>query len=121
MIDGWGGEDLRNDAIPSAFTVSGTWPDGALAADAPIGAHYGRHVAQILKREMDQRGLSQRGLAELSGVHHNTVGRVLRGDVYPDLATLARLETALNVSDLYPTGLHQRIQQSPNSGPARPA
>lgn len=121
MHEGWGGEDLRNDAIPSTFTVSGTWPDGALAADAPIGAHYGRHVAQILKREMDQRGLSQRGLAELSGVHHNTVGRVLRGDVYPDLATLARLEKALNVGDLYPTGLHQRIQQSPNSGPARPA
>ncbi|MFF5264555.1 helix-turn-helix domain-containing protein [Actinomadura viridis] len=116
MHEKWDGEDLRNDAIPNVFLVSGTWPDGEFAADAPIGAHYGRHVAQTLKRVMDDRGLTQRGLAELSGVHHNTVGRVLRGDVYPDLATLARLEQALDIN-LYPTGLHRRIQQLRDAGP----
>ncbi|MFD0535174.1 helix-turn-helix domain-containing protein [Actinomadura luteofluorescens] len=106
---------MRKDAVPNTFLVSGIWPDGELSIDAPLAAHYGRHVAQTLKRLKNERGLGQRGLAELSGVHHNTVGRVLRGEVYPDLATLARLEQALDVS-LYPTGLHRRIHRPRTSG-----
>ncbi|MEU8308922.1 helix-turn-helix transcriptional regulator [Actinomadura sp. NPDC048955] len=112
----WDGEDLRNDAIPNTFLASGAWPDGELAADAPIGAHYGRQVAMALARVMDERGLTQRALAELSGVHHNTVGRVLRGAVYPDLATLARLEQALDLN-IYPTGLHRRIHPPQTTDP----
>lgn len=113
----WSGDDVRNDQVPRTFVSSGTWPDVELAPGAPLGAHYGRRIAQTLKRLMTERGLTQRDVAERSGVTHNTVGRVLRGTVYPDLATLARLERAFD-ADIYPAGLYRDLDAEAGlSGP----
>jgi transcriptional regulator with XRE-family HTH domain len=53
-------------------------------------------------------GMSGRGAASAAGLSHSTVQRVLRGEVLPDLGTIARLEVALGV-DLYPVGLRARF------------
>ncbi|MGW4799082.1 helix-turn-helix domain-containing protein [Nonomuraea sp. NPDC004297] len=70
-------------------------------AGAPPGAHYAQEIARRLKAAMKDRGLSQQTLADAAGVGQRTVSRVLLGDVYCDVATLARLEQALGVN-LYP-------------------
>ncbi|MEU4234886.1 helix-turn-helix transcriptional regulator [Nonomuraea sp. NPDC026600] len=72
-----------------------------LAPDAPPGAHYAQEIARRVRTAMTERGLSQQELADAAGVGQRTVSRVLLGDVYCDVATLARLEQALRVS-LYP-------------------
>ncbi|MEW1845280.1 hypothetical protein AB0392_45670 [Nonomuraea angiospora] len=55
---------------------------------------------------MEARGLPYRGLGELAGLGWRTIGRVLLGDVYLDVATLARLEEALDI-DIFPTRWHR--------------
>lgn len=93
---------------PRAHMVAGTWPqeDARLTASAPASAHYALAVAARLHELLAARQLSHRALAALSGVHHRTIGRILRGEAYPDLATLAALEVALR-TDLYPAGLYR--------------
>ncbi|MET7334402.1 helix-turn-helix transcriptional regulator [Nonomuraea sp. NPDC005650] len=101
---------VRNDQAPNAYIVSGEWPSAELSPDAPIGAHVGQEIARRLKAAMETRELTHRGLAERSGLGWRTVGRVLLGDVYPDVATLARLEQALDI-EIYPTRWHRQLQQ----------
>ncbi|KOU40703.1 hypothetical protein ADK54_21460 [Streptomyces sp. WM6378] len=46
---------------------------------------------------MNATGHTLRSLAEVTGVTHSTVSRVLNGKVMPDLGTLARLEAAFGL------------------------
>ena len=45
-----------------------------------------------------EKGLSQRELANLSGVSRNTITRVENGDVAPNMETCRKICNALNVS-----------------------
>ncbi len=54
-------------------------------------------IAHGLRRWRRQRGLSQRELAERSGVGPAVIARVELGRVDPRLGTLARLAAALRV------------------------
>lgn len=45
--------------------------------------------------------LSQKELAELSGVTENTIGRIERGVVYPRMRTLRHIAEALDVDPKY--------------------
>lgn len=83
-----------NDKVPSAYVADGTWPHAVLVPDAPVSAHYGQAYARNLERAMVSTGYSLRKLAELTGITHSTISRVLNGKVMPDLGTLARLEAA---------------------------
>ena len=65
---------------------------------------------------MEEQNLSQRGLEKRSTVSHNTIGRILCGDVLPDLGTLARLEATLQI-DIYPTRLYERLADPPTPPP----
>ncbi|MFD4698291.1 helix-turn-helix domain-containing protein [Streptomyces niveus] len=85
----------NNDKHPLFYVAEGTWPRVALAPDAPLSAYCGLLLARDLDQTMRSRGLSLRGLAEIAGVAHSTVARVLNGDVLPDIGTLTRLEDAL--------------------------
>lgn len=84
------------DSKPYDYVVDGTWPGVRLAADAPPSAYGCLLLARDLKAVMEASGLSLRNLAELAGVAHSTIARVLCGEVLCDIGTLARLEAALN-------------------------
>ncbi|MEU4511808.1 helix-turn-helix transcriptional regulator [Nonomuraea wenchangensis] len=106
---------VRNDQAPNTYIVSGEWPHAELSPDAPIGAHAEQEIARRLKAAMEARGLTHRSLGERSGLGWRTIGRVLLGDVYPDVATLARLEEALD-TEIYPTRWHRQLQPGSPEG-----
>ncbi len=105
---------VRYDRVPNAYILSGAWPTADLTADAPVGAHYAQEIARSLRSVMDARSLSQQDVANLAGLGQKTISRVLLGDVYCDIATLARLEQALR-SQLYPSDWWQQLD-SDSSG-----
>ncbi|GAB3167625.1 hypothetical protein GCM10027258_93280 [Amycolatopsis stemonae] len=96
------------DQAPVSYVSSGTWPEAMLADDAPVSAHFGLAFAQRLYAALAISGMSGRAAAAAAGLSHATVQRVLRGEVLPDLGTLARLEVALS-ADLYPVGLRSQF------------
>ncbi|MGV9383523.1 helix-turn-helix domain-containing protein [Nonomuraea sp. NPDC003707] len=96
----WEGS-VRYDQAPNTYIARGDWPTADLVPDAPPGAHYAQEIARRLQAARGERGLSQQALADMAGLGQRTISRVLYGDVYCDVATLARLETALQIS-LYP-------------------
>lgn len=56
-----------------------------------------KHHSRLYDIRISQK-LSQRELAELSGVTRNTIMRIENGDVTPNMATIQKLCKALNVS-----------------------
>ncbi|RNF86760.1 helix-turn-helix domain-containing protein [Streptomyces botrytidirepellens] len=109
-------DGVRGDRIPLAYTT-GKWPDEvAVAEDAPIGVHYSLAVARRLADYADEHDQSHRAMSTAAGLATNTVGRIIRGEGYPDLASLARLEAALRI-DLYPSGLYRTVPQDSSPHP----
>jgi transcriptional regulator with XRE-family HTH domain len=51
-----------------------------------------------LKEWREKRGLSQRALAEVSGVHYVSLARIEMGQLDPRLSTLLKLCKVLNVT-----------------------
>ncbi len=51
-----------------------------------------------LKIVRAQRGLSQRQLEDISGVHHVSIARIEMGQLDPRLSTVRKLAKALNVT-----------------------
>lgn len=101
MIKTLPGGDVRGDKAPQTYTT-GRWPaEVSIGADAPPGVHYALVLARALDDAITQRGLSQRSASTQAGLNPTAVGRIIRGLVYPDLSTIARLETALQ-ADLLP-------------------
>lgn len=100
-----------NDQVPRHYAVDGAWPHAALAADAPVSAHYGQALACNLAHAMASTGHTLRTLADVTGVTHSTISRVLNGRVMPDLGTIARLESAFQLQ-LWP-GLAALAPESP--------
>lgn len=72
--------------------------------DVEILQAFGLAVASR-RREL---GLSQEGLAELSGLHRTYVGSVERGERNPALKTIVKLAVALGVD---PADLVRRVDQ----------
>lgn len=99
---------MRGDKAPLTYTT-GPWPQEATAgADAPAGVHYALVLAQALHAAAAARGLSHRAVSVQAGLNPTAVGRIVRGEVYPDLATIARLEAALQ-QDLLPPHLFRTL------------
>lgn len=69
------------------------WPEHA-AAD-PF-AEVARQFALNLRAAIEARSL--RAVAQLCGVSHTTLVRILNGQAWPDLFTIARLEAGLQTS-----------------------
>jgi len=82
---------------PRAHVVSGEWPLAKLDGDPAA------EVAQRLSARLAAAAgeLSLRGVEAATGVDHDSVARILRGDTWPDIATVAKLEHGLGV-DLWP-------------------
>lgn len=84
---------------PRSYLRSGSWPTGTV--EDPPEAVYAAEVARRLKAAIGERSL--RAVAREAGLDHTTVRAVLAGDRWPDLVTIARLETALDAR-LWPDG-----------------
>lgn len=89
--------------VPREFLVTGTWPDGQLRADTPIGVRYAAAITRNLKVAME--GRTQSGLAEEISIARSTLHDILTGRSWPDLSTLAKLEDALEAR-LWPDRHH---------------
>lgn len=69
------------------------WPD------TPLDDHAAEVQRQlVLNLRAAAPGLSTRAIATAAGVHHSVVADLLAGNGYPDTATLARLEQALDTA-----------------------
>lgn len=79
----------------------GGWPDRV--ADEPE-TEVARLLAVAVRTVLEQRGLSLRAASELTEVGYTSIGDLLRGQAWPDLVTIARLEAGLGV-DLWPAGV----------------
>ncbi|ONK13077.1 helix-turn-helix transcriptional regulator [Streptomyces sp. MP131-18] len=101
----WEDGDMRAEK-PRSYVIEGQWPYAVLDEEAPVAAHYGQEVALRVAEAMKLRGLTQEALARRADLGQVTISRVLQGEVYPDLVTLAKLEQALR-ADVYPTGLYR--------------
>ncbi len=59
-----------------------------------------KKVGLNIRLERIKKGLSQEGLADISGIARSTMGIVERGEQSPSIQTLAKVANALNV-DIY--------------------
>ncbi len=78
---------------PRSFITSGEWPDGVVEGPAPV--LYAVEVSRRLTAAIDGRSL--RDVAAEADLDHTTLWAVLRGERWPDLVTIAKLETSLGV------------------------
>ncbi|MGW9032579.1 helix-turn-helix domain-containing protein [Streptomyces sp. NPDC055722] len=85
----------QNDQLPATYVVSGIWPTAELAADAPPSAHYSQALARRLDEAIARADIGLRALGERASVSHATISRLRRGQVLPDIGTIARLEATL--------------------------
>ncbi|WPO76157.1 helix-turn-helix transcriptional regulator [Streptomyces sp. KN37] len=73
---------------------------------------YSLALARALDDAAKARHLSHRAASVRAGLNPTAVGRIVRGELYPDLATLARLEVALR-TNLLERGLFRRVPAEP--------
>ena len=55
------------------------------------------NVGKNVERIIAARGMSQRELAERSGIHEMTISRIIRGKNEPGIGAVARIAEALDV------------------------
>jgi len=95
-------------AAPCAHSPD--WPD--VACVDPV-AEVARLLAIRLRDVLDGRSL--RAAGTLTGVDHTTIGDVMAGRVWADVATLARLEAGLG-ADLWPGRFPGKPKRPPGRG-----
>ena len=78
------------------YVASGSWPDAVLRDDAPPHVERVQATCRSLRDHLNASGESARSVAARANVAHTTVTRVLRGETWCDVATLAALEDALD-------------------------
>lgn len=79
--------------------LGGSWPGDPIADP---GGEAARKLAVNLADVLGRRGLTNRAAAELTGVDHTVIGKVLKGRTWADLRTIALLEHGLDAV-LWPT------------------
>jgi transcriptional regulator with XRE-family HTH domain len=88
--------------------------------DRTVGpmASGGQTFSEWLRLQLKARKMTQRQLAQKSGVDHSTVSRLLRGDRIPSLRTANPLAHSLGMPD-GPDGIHRQGSWSSESPAAR--
>jgi transcriptional regulator with XRE-family HTH domain len=87
---------MARPARPSPNTYTDSWTDDACIDPA---AETARQFAINLTKAIDGRSL--RTIGELTEVDYSAISRILNGDTWADLATIARLEHGLGAA-IYP-------------------
>jgi hypothetical protein len=93
-------------ARPAPKSFSAHWPE--IPCDDPT-AEVARRLVVRLKEVLGEQSL--RSLKGTTGVDHTTVSVILSGQVWPDIATLARLEAGLG-ADLWPGRIRTAQRQT---------
>jgi DNA (cytosine-5)-methyltransferase 1 len=104
-----------NDKQPSEHIAIGEWPDGVLDTVAPAEARYAQCMARALKSAAAKD--SVRGIAHRAGLGDAVIRKIISGQTYPDLRTVARLEEAAGVA-LIPAWRERQPRLAPS--PQRP-
>lgn len=84
---------------PSPADLVPGWPD---TPSPEPDVETARRLALNLRAALAD--MSLRNAKTVTGVDHTTIADVLNGNTWPDLRTIARLETGLR-TDLWPTGV----------------
>lgn len=89
---------------PQPYVLSADWPH-APSSD-PAG-----EAARLLALNLTAaiRGKSARSVEAATGIDHTVIGKILNGKTWADLATITRLENALD-TDLWPTRSQRRSE-----------
>src|SRR5512138_3980209 len=74
------------------MTHPGSFPG---SAQAPMTTQNARAFNEWLRTQLKAKKMSQRQLAQQSGVDHSTISRLLRGDRMPSLGTATKLARGL--------------------------
>jgi len=77
--------------------VSAAYPARAThgAPNQPMTSQNGRAFNEWLRAQLKAKKMSQRQLAQQSGVDHSTISRLIRGDRMPSLGTATKLARGL--------------------------
>ncbi len=82
---------------PSEYRAPGEeWPYGHLADDAPKEARLVRGIVARINRHAHKRGESPFAISRSADIGYETLYKLLRGETYPNLVTIARLEKHFN-------------------------
>ena len=89
--------------------------------DPMIDGQNGRPFNEWLRAQLRVKHMSQRQLAQQSGVDHSTISRLIRGDRAPSLETATKLARGLRElrEDQEPTQYLGVLQQAPTNPVAR--
>ena len=79
------------------MAAGGTWPKGPFESETPVTVRYAAVIAQRLLTAIAARGWSNTHAASEIGILRQSLQAILSGRVLPDLHTLARAETSLQV------------------------
>ena len=73
----------------------GIWADSGAIDDPAMTRTNGRAFNEWLRAQLKAKKMSQRQLAQQSGVDHSTISRLVRGDRMPSLGTATKLARGL--------------------------
>ncbi|MFE0102959.1 helix-turn-helix transcriptional regulator [Streptomyces sp. NPDC059009] len=108
------GGTARSRAPREAARDPEAWPDAVID---DVAAAVVQTIARRLAAALTEHGWSRRAAADHLGVNRQTIGDVLDGRTWPDVATIARLEAGLNTPLWPPLARRQRCShrcQSPS-------
>ncbi len=93
------GPRMPQKPLPAPITYAvdqNAWPN-ADVVEAPLVAHYVRHIAARLDEHRRLHGLSYRNLADGADISVATVFELVNGNRWPDLRTVVALEGVLGI------------------------
>ena len=91
----------RRSAVgPPRDYVDGTWPEGAAVPGAPRALEHARMISLRLAAALEGRSVTD--VAEQADLARSTIYDLVGGKTWPDLISLGKLETALDIELLPP-------------------
>jgi transcriptional regulator with XRE-family HTH domain len=109
---------MRPVAHPSGRTIEGEPSLGQRRTQHPMSVQNGRAFNEWLRTQLKVKKMSQRQLAQQSGVDHSTISRLVRGDRTPSLGTATKLARGLReLRDETETPQYFGLVQSSTSHP----
>jgi DNA-binding phage protein len=97
---------------PRSWIAEGTWPTGSFQDDAPDAVAHALAISVALAAALAGRNVSH--VAAEAGMQRSTIYDVLKGKVWPETSTLAKLEVVLETT-LWPPSPPPALRRSSRS------